>query len=73
MIIKSICTSASGMLPCIFKQEVAANNLANVDTTGYKKSKVEFQDIPYTQLPTPGAETMASMKVPVGLDVGYGT
>jgi flagellar basal-body rod protein FlgF len=41
--IKGIYTSASGMLPRILKQEVAANNIANVNSTGYKKDSVFMQ------------------------------
>ena len=41
--IKGIYTSASGMLPRILKQEVAANNIANVNSTGYKKDGVFMQ------------------------------
>lgn len=71
--IKAMRTAASGMTAQQMNVDNIANNLANVNTTGYKKSKVEFQDILYTQLRTPGAETTAGNKVPVGLDVGYGT
>lgn len=41
--IKGIYTSASGMLPRILKQEIAANNMANVNTVGYKKDDVFTQ------------------------------
>jgi flagellar basal-body rod protein FlgF len=41
--IKGIYTSASGMLPRILKQEIFANNMANVNTTGFKKDDVFMQ------------------------------
>jgi flagellar basal-body rod protein FlgG len=70
--IKAMRTAASGMYAQQLNVDNIANNLANVNTTGYKKSKVEFQDVLYTRLRTPGAEVAAGAKVPVGLDVGYG-
>jgi flagellar basal-body rod protein FlgG len=71
--IKAMRTAASGMYAQQMNVDSIANNLANVNTTGYKKSKIEFQDVLYSKLRTPGAETAAGAKVPVGLDVGYGT
>jgi len=52
--------------------DTIANNLANVNTTGYKKSKVEFQDVLYQRLRAAGSESAAGTSVAVGLDVGYG-
>jgi flagellar basal-body rod protein FlgG len=50
-----------------------ANNLANVNTTGYKKSKMEFQDLLYQQLRLAGATQAEGAQVPVELQIGYGT
>jgi flagellar basal-body rod protein FlgG len=50
-----------------------ANNLANVNTTGYKKSKLEFQDLLYQQLRLAGATQAEGAQVPVELQIGYGT
>jgi flagellar basal-body rod protein FlgG len=71
--IKAMRTAASGMYAQQLNVDTIANNLANVNTTGYKKSKVQFQDVLYTKLRTAGAETVAGSRTPVGLDVGYGT
>jgi flagellar basal-body rod protein FlgG len=71
--IKAMRTAASGMYAQQMNVDTIANNLANVNTTGYKKSKVEFQDVLYSKLRTPGTEVAPGAKVPVGLDVGYGT
>jgi len=71
--IKAMRTAASGMFAQQLNVDTIANNLANVNTTGYKKSKVEFQDVLYTKMRSSGAETVAGSRVPVGLDVGYGT
>ena len=49
--IKAMRTAASGMSAQQMNVDVIANNLANVNTTGYKRSKIEFQDILYQKLP----------------------
>ncbi len=70
--IKAMRTAASGMFSQQLNVDTIANNLANVNTTGYKKSKVEFQDVLYQRLRSAGAESAAGNSTPVGLDVGYG-
>ena len=70
--IKGIFTSASGMQPHSVKMEVIANNLANIDTTGFKKSRIEFEDLLYQTLEEPGSESKAGVLKPVGLQVGLG-
>ena len=49
-----------------------ANNLANVNTTGFKRNLVEFQDLFYATLRQPGAEQVAGQQVPTGLQLGNG-
>lgn len=70
--IKAMRTAASGMVAQQLNVDTIANNLANVNSTGYKKSKVEFQDVLYQRLRGSGAESAAGTITPVGLDVGYG-
>jgi len=70
--IKAMRTAASGMFAQQLNVDTIANNLANVNTTGYKKSRVEFQDVLYQHLRAPGSESAAGTSVPTGLDVGYG-
>jgi len=53
--------------------DVIANNLANVNTTGYKKSKIEFQDLLYQTTRTAGAEQGAGNQLPTGMQVGHGS
>jgi flagellar basal-body rod protein FlgG len=53
--------------------DVIANNLANVNTTGYKKSRADFQDLMYETLQLPGATTAAGTQLPTGIQVGMGT
>jgi flagellar basal-body rod protein FlgG len=49
-----------------------SNNLANVNTTGYKKSRADFEDLLYQTLKAPGATAGEGIANPVGLQVGYG-
>ena len=70
--IKAMRTAASGMAAQQLNVDTISNNLANVNSTGYKKSKVEFQDVLYQRLRGSGAESAAGTSTPVGLDVGYG-
>jgi flagellar basal-body rod protein FlgG len=53
--------------------DVIANNLANVNTTGYKKSRADFQDLMYQTLRLPGATTAAGTQLPTGIQVGMGS
>ena len=71
--IKSMRTAATGMVAQQLNVDVIANNLANVNTTGFKRSKVEFQDILYQNYRKAGTATAVGSEVPAGLAVGYGT
>ena len=53
--------------------DVISNNLANVNTTGYKKSNIEFEDLLYDNVRLPGAEQGNGLELPTGLDIGHGT
>jgi len=53
--------------------DVTANNLANVGTTGFKKSRVDFQDLLYQTIRTAGATQAQGVQVPTGIQVGLGT
>src|SRR5262245_27722728 len=50
-----------------------AHNLANVNTTGFKKSRVEFEDLVYQEVRAAGSSASASTEAPVGLEIGLGT
>lgn len=71
--IKAMRTAATGMVAQQLNIDNIANNLANVNTTGFKRSKVEFQDILYQNLRKAGTATAINSSVPTNLDVGYGT
>ena len=71
--IKAMSTAATGMVAQQTNIDNIANNLANVNTTGFKKGRVEFQDILYQNFRRAGTATAIGTTVPVSLDVGYGT
>ena len=70
--IKSLSTAATGMEAQETRLNVTANNIANVSTAGFKKSRAEFQDLMYQTLRAAGAPTSASTRAPTGLQVGAG-
>ncbi len=53
--------------------DVIANNLANVNTTGFKKSKTEFQDLLYQTTRSAGADQGAGNQLPTGVQIGHGS
>jgi flagellar basal-body rod protein FlgG len=71
--IRALYTAASGMNAQQTNIDNVANNLANVNTTGFKKSRVEFEDLVYQEIRSAGSTASASTEAPVGLDVGLGT
>ena len=70
---RALFTAATGMIAQQMNVDNIANNLANVNTTGFKKSKLEFQDLLYQQLRLAGATQAEGAQVPVELQIGYGT
>jgi flagellar basal-body rod protein FlgG len=70
--IRGLWTAASGMTAQQMGIDVTANNLANANTTGFKKSRSNFQDMMYQTLVIAGAETPAGGQIPVGIQVGMG-
>ena len=71
--IRAMRTAASGMFAQKLNVDNIANNLANVNTTGFKKSKIEFQDILYQVLRMAGAVSQEGAEIPVELQIGYGS
>ncbi|HMK42645.1 MAG TPA: flagellar basal-body rod protein FlgG [Dissulfurispiraceae bacterium] len=70
--IRSLFTAATGMETQSLNVDVISNNLANVNTTGYKKSRAEFQDLLYQTARTPGATSSEGNQYPAGIQVGLG-
>jgi flagellar basal-body rod protein FlgG len=71
--IKALRTAATGMAAQQMNVDNIANNLANVSTTGFKRTKLEFQDVLYQNYRMAGAATGVGSRVPTGLSIGYGT
>jgi len=71
--IRSLFTAATGMTAQQLNLDVVANNLANVNTTGFKRSRVDFQDLLYQTLRSAGATQAQGVQVPTGIQVGLGT
>ncbi len=70
--IRSLWTGATGMQAQQLKLDVIANNLANVNTAGFKKSRVDFEDLLYQKLKLAGALNAEGNQVPVGMEIGLG-
>ena len=70
--IRSLWTSATGMQAQELNIDVIANNLANVNTSGFKKSRAEFQDLLYESLRPAGAASSADTTIPTGVQLGHG-
>jgi len=71
--IRALYTAASGMSAQQSNIDNIAHNLANVNTTGFKKSRVEFADLVYQQTEPAGTQTPAGGESPVGIEIGLGT
>jgi flagellar basal-body rod protein FlgG len=71
--LRALYSAASGMQAQQLNLDVISNNLANVNTTGFKKSKVEFQDLLYQTMAAPGAEEGAGNQLPTGIQIGHGS
>jgi flagellar basal-body rod protein FlgG len=70
--LKAFFTSATGMRAQEMLIDNTANNLANVNTTGFKKSHIEFADLLYDVSKRPGAPTSEGQTSPIGLQIGNG-
>ncbi|MBU0960437.1 MAG: flagellar basal-body rod protein FlgG [Proteobacteria bacterium] len=70
--IRSLWTGTTGMNGQQLNLDVIANNLANVSTTGFKKSRADFQDLMYQIMKVPGSQTSADTESPSGIQVGLG-
>lgn len=71
--LKAMRSAASGMIAQQMNVDNISNNLANVNTTGFKGSKVEFQDVLYQNIRKAGTATSLDSSIPSELAIGYGT
>jgi len=70
--IRALYSSSTGMQAQQMTLDTIANNLANVNTTGFKGSRVDFQDLLYNTVRTPGTAGTQGTTVPTGIQVGHG-
>ena len=73
MAISALHSAATGLRGLSTELDVLANNLANVNTTGFKRSRVNFEDLLYQTRRQPGVENAIGDTTPAGLQVGLGT
>lgn len=69
---RSLWTAATGMVAMQTQIDVMSNNLANVNTTGFKKSRAEFEDLMYQTLRIAGTLTEGGNTLPTGMQIGMG-
>lgn len=70
--LRAFSTAATGMTAQQLMVDTIANNLANINTNGFKRSQIDFQDLLYERIRQSGAEVAAGIKTPGGLEVGSG-
>lgn len=70
--IRAMYTAATGMIAQQTNIDTIANNMANVSTTGFKKSRVNFQDLLYETIKAPGGQTASGINIPEGIQIGHG-
>lgn len=69
---RSLWTAASGMVGQQFNIDTIANNLSNVNTAGYKKSRPDFEDLLYQTIRSAGTPATRDTLLPTGIQVGHG-
>src|ERR1700751_3774624 len=70
--IRALFTAASGMSAQQLNLDTIANNLANSSTAGFRQTRMQFQDMLYQNMVTPGA-AQSAQTVSAGLQIGLGT
>ena len=73
MALRSLWTAASGMQAQALNIDVISNNLANVNTSGFKRSRADFQDLLYQNLRIAGAASSSGTEIPTSNQIGLGT
>jgi flagellar basal-body rod protein FlgG len=69
---RALWSAAAGMNVQQFNMDTISNNLANVNTTGYKKGRAEFQDLLYQTVNLAGTSSSNSSTIPAGIQMGHG-
>jgi len=71
--LRGLWSAASGMAAQRLTIDVIANNLANVNSVGFKKSRTDFQDLMYQTISSGGSEKADGGQIPGGIQIGMGT
>ena len=69
---RALWSAVTGMKAQELALDTIANNLANINTTGFKESQINFQDMLYSVITPPGSKS-GEAEVPVGIQVGHGS
>lgn len=69
---RSLSTAGTGMLAQQTNVDVISNNIANMNTTAFKRQRAEFQDLLYQQVARPGGGTGGEARAPSGIQIGAG-
>lgn len=69
---RALYTAATGLSIQQFATDVISNNLANVNTTGFKRVRAHFQDLLYQTIELAGTPSSVGTQVPSGVQVGHG-
>ena len=70
--LRAFSSAATGMSAQQMMVDVIANNLANINTTGFKRSQINFQDLFYDHIRASGSEVASGIKTPSGIEIGCG-
>ncbi len=70
--IRTFWVAATGMGAQQLNLDVIANNLANVNTVGFKKGRADFEDLLYQEKRLPGASSSPETQIPTGFQIGLG-
>jgi flagellar basal-body rod protein FlgG len=70
--IRSLWIAKTGLDAQQTQLDVISNNLANISTSGFKRSRAVFEDLIYQTLRQPGAQSSAQTQIPTGLQIGTG-
>ncbi len=70
--LRAFSTAATGMTAQQMIVDTISNNLANINTTGFKRSQIDFQDLMYVKVQEAGREIAAGLTAPTGFEIGSG-
>lgn len=70
---RALFTAASGMIAQQLSLDNIANNLANASTAGFRRRRLQFEDLIYQNLVVPGSAATQQTTIPTGLQIGLGT